>query len=548
MPNNKKKRSAKKRSTKADISTNNGASTTSSDKEIQSRVRSIFRRCPIKLAEDLEQRFKATWPPSRPLDALPRHKQHDAEYSKVSKTFNVGLALTHKSTGVTGLSRWHLVMEKMSDALEIITSNDSVQKVFLETTGSDHRSLLCSIVSTIAQMYQKMCLYEYVKAWSKVTIAADPTYFKGYSQIATAIIYVDDDWKGGIEACRKSLQLGSKLPDRKREMQLLKERIASIEIILHGSKQASAKEKKTYIADNAGVATRFWQDLNIPRPPKTCALCFCPGDSKCAKCKSVYYCSRRCQKLDYGTHKHVCVEPAKENLMEIIETPNFPTHELMNCQKTWDMMVQSAKAQKTSVLMASANNCCLPAVKRAMMEGADVNGKCPRLLEHPLHVAALRREPENAVAIVRTLIHHGACPNVVRGDGVHLLSICRERAKWIDDDEPSQLNSMFQMTHRMAGLLGDLSKKHGTTAGNDNDIDKDDLSMLSTEQMERRESAELVQLVTAAISQHKLCNHCKARKKMKGNDIHLRVGNLTDDYLTMRNLGFIDGDDDDEVQ
>lgn len=46
-------------------------------------------------------------------------------------------------------------------------------------------------------------------------------------------------------------------------------------------------------------------------------------------------------------------------------------------------------------------------------------------------------------------IKHGAFPNVYRGDGRHLLSICRERDKWIDDDSPSEGNKIYQQTARL---------------------------------------------------------------------------------------------------
>ncbi len=90
----------------------------------------------------------------------------------------------------------------------------------------------------------------------------------------------------------------------------------------------------------------------------------------------------------------------------------------------------------------------------------------------------------------------------------------------------------------MNNFISELTEYARKTSKNtDTDADEDDkengVGMVSDclERIERRESAELVQLVTTAISQHKLCNCCKARKKMKGNDAHLRVENLTDELL-----------------
>ncbi len=524
MPNNKKKRSSKKR---RDGGTNSAKKDT---KEIiRDRIQNIFERSTIEIAEDLEQRFRNTWPPKKLILSLPRSKQQSGAYGKVSRTFNAGLALTQRATNVPGLSRWHLVLEKMVEALEIIYKNENVQYVFLETTGLDHRSLLCSIVCMIGQMYQRMSLYDYVKPWAKAAIAANPKYFKGYSQLATGTIHLDDDWEEGLKLCKIAYEKGKNDVGHEKDFSMVKNRLASLEKIMHSpSKHERTMLMREYICDNQGTAFRFWQDMGIPRPSKTCELCYSPGESKCSKCKVVYYCSRRCQKLDYAEHKHVCVEPAKENLLEIIEKPNFPPEELLTNELFWDQLNKMSKIQNITVLMACANNCNIKAVKRALMEGGDANEKSQMMQEYPIHCAALRNEPENAVDIVRTLIQHGACPNVTRGDGVHLLAICRQRARWIDDQDPSGANSMFRLQHQMKGLMSGMMGVHD---GADTDDKENGNATDSLERVERRESAELVQLVTTAIRQHKLCNCCKARKKMKGNDAHLRVGNLTDEFL-----------------
>jgi len=109
-----------------------------------------------------------------------------------------------------------------------------------------------------------------------------------------------------------------------------------------------------------------------------------------------------------------------------------------------------------------------------------------------------------AVEIVRTLLSYGACPNVIRGDGQHLLAICRGRAKWIDNSEPSMANTFFRLKHMFGGGLDDV---------------------------ERKEREKLVELVTNSIRQHKLCRYCKARKQLKHIDQHLGGGNDTDELL-----------------
>ncbi len=150
------------------------------------------------------------------------------------------------------------------------------------------------------------------------------------------------------------------------------------------------------------------------------------------------------------------------------------------------------------MIHSASNNCLVGAVKRCLMEQGDVNDLFAA--EYPLHRVALRNEPDAAVDIFVVLLRHGACPNVLRGDGRHLLEVCRERAKWIDDSEPSMGNMLFRMGH-----LG------------------------STEETERTESEKLVELVTEAIQGHKMCKFCKGRKQATGrNSVHLNMANMTD--------------------
>jgi hypothetical protein len=111
-------------------------------------------------------------------------------------------------------------------------------------------------------------------------------------------------------------------------------------------------------------------------------------------------------------------------------------------------------------------------VKRALMTGKHANapGDSSTIPIYPVQYTARRREPENAVDIMRALlIGHGACPNVIHWDGKHLLAICREQAKWIDGDEPSSRNFMYQLPHGLAGHRKD-----------------------EVEQLEREESNEMV--------------------------------------------------------
>jgi hypothetical protein len=40
--------------------------------------------------------------------------------------------------------------------------------------------------------------------------------------------------------------------------------------------------------------------------PPPCAVCSNPTKNQCSKCKTVYYCSKDCQRLNYKAHKYTC--------------------------------------------------------------------------------------------------------------------------------------------------------------------------------------------------------------------------------------------------
>jgi hypothetical protein len=184
---------------------------------------------------------------------------------------------------------------------------------------------------------------------------------------------------------------------------------------------------------------------------------------------------------------------------QIYPKADYPKDELTK-DEIWEDLRRSAVQQgNTPMIHCASNNCLVDAVKRALMEGGDVNDLYG--FEYPIHRAALRNEPGAVVELCGVLLRHGACPNVLRGDGRHLLEVCRERAKWIDDSEPSMGNGFFRVEHFLDGL----------------------------ENVERTESEKLVELVTDAIKGHKMCKFCKGRKQATGNDAHLSVSyNMTD--------------------
>jgi MYND finger len=70
----------------------------------------------------------------------------------------------------------------------------------------------------------------------------------------------------------------------------------------HASSKSSASSSALSLADVV-------QELKAPseRPDKSqCSRCPATATSRCARCKSVAYCSRACQRADWPTHKEQC--------------------------------------------------------------------------------------------------------------------------------------------------------------------------------------------------------------------------------------------------
>ena len=50
----------------------------------------------------------------------------------------------------------------------------------------------------------------------------------------------------------------------------------------------------------------FGDEIQLKAKPEKC-FCGKDGISKCSKCKGKFYCSKECQRLDWSTHKKICV-------------------------------------------------------------------------------------------------------------------------------------------------------------------------------------------------------------------------------------------------
>jgi len=372
----------------------------------------------------------------------------------------------------------------------------------------DHRNLLCKVCLSLGKCRSKLLDAKGSIAWSRAAIAADPKYSNGYSQLSIGLQH-EQKYEEAIENCKKALKGEGEI------MPTIPLRIERLEKVVNA--KPNSKEWKAalweLLEDKRGPAVRCFQECNMARPKKSCAMCFWPAGNRCSKCFTVYYCSRNCQVVHYSEHKHNCIatkeegEGGDEGEKVSYPKPDYPRDEWLEDQH-WEMFRKSARLMGINMVQCAANNCHVGAMKRALMEENDAMKKVNKLQqnEYPIHRVALRNEPNAAVELVGILIKHGACPNVIRCDNVHLLDICRMRAKWIDDPEPSTGNLLYRMPFQLAGH-----------------------EML--EKVERKESAELVELVADAIKNHVRCKLCKRQKATRVNPNANMVGNMTDELL-----------------
>jgi hypothetical protein len=164
-------------------------------------------------------------------------------------------------------------------------------------------------------------------------------------------------------------------------------------------------------------AIRWWQEMPMPHPPKSCGFCWWPGENKCGRCQIVYYCSKECRPFDHKEHKSSCIAPT--DVKKDYPKPKF------QFQKH-----RSVKGE-CSMIIPAASNYHTGTVERALLTGENVNtlrNNC----RYPVQYTAMRREPENAVEIMRALIEHGAGSNIIDVDRKHLVAIYLSRTGQVD--------------------------------------------------------------------------------------------------------------------
>jgi tetratricopeptide (TPR) repeat protein len=457
----------------------------------------------IECANAFAALFSADYPPTLDIDyyeqfhlTAEEEAFADRSYSECSRNFNRGNDLINqKSRSLCSTNtRWHLAQQAHLDALESAMKS---HYIFLKTTGRDHRNLLCKVTLSIAQCRGNLLDVKGMIAWGKAAIAVDPKYYNGYAKYALGLLH-DRRYEEALQAYKKAQSsegIENALdPDGMKED--IKVKINALQRIVNA--EPNSKEWKAgvrFIAEQRRMsAVTYYQECNLDRPKKSCVMCWWPAEERnlrCSKCLTVYYCHQNCQYAHWREHKHSCVASKRKDTEEVnFPEPDYPRSEWA-ADEHYNIFKQNSRQLGCDMIHTSANSCSVEMMKRALMQEKDAIEKINSAFqfEYPIHRAALRNEPNAAIEICKILIKHGACPNVYRGDSVHLLDICRGRARWIDDEDPSLPNHLFRLTMMM--------------------------SPGSLEEEERNESSKLVELIKDAIKNHKRCRHCKKQEAAK---------------------------------
>jgi hypothetical protein len=245
-------------------------------------------------AAALALRFEVDYPPSHNIDdyedKLPGKIRRQAQkaYSKCSSAYNRGIQLTSKASGEAGIScRWHAAQDAFLDAIDLAMSAPGS---FLDTHGSDHRRLLCKAVLSVAMMKGRLLDGQGMLDWGRAAVAADPIYYNTHSQLSLGFYHC-----GRYEEALAEAQIALASEGAELEPYKIRMRVALLEKTVYGSKEEKRSAVLEVLTDKRGAAIRFWQEMGVTRPAKSCAMCFWGAENKCAKCRTVYYCQRICQ-------------------------------------------------------------------------------------------------------------------------------------------------------------------------------------------------------------------------------------------------------------
>ena len=243
------------------------------------RAEQIEARCSIEYAAELEAKFRQTYPPIADYDEYYSSLSDNdateaiAAYAKVVEAFEEGVEFLEAPTYTPGISRWHLVIDKMMDAIAVVV--EQAEEAFLTTTGvigRDHRLLLSKICLTVAQCKCRILDNAAHVAWAKAAVAADPTYFNahnilglGYSNSGRFEIALEATEKANTLLTTFQEDLGDRATT-------LPERLIWLRNIVNNDCKVT---RKWITKDRIGTPLSLWQEMSMERPEKCCDFCMC---------------------------------------------------------------------------------------------------------------------------------------------------------------------------------------------------------------------------------------------------------------------------------
>ena len=109
------------------------------------------------------------------------------------------------------------------------------------------------------------------------------------SQLSIGLQHTEK-YEEAIENCKKALKGEGEINP---SIPLRIERLERITNAKPNSKEWKAALYEV-LNDKKGPAVRCFEECNMARPKKSCAMCFWPAENRCSKCYAVFYCSRTC--------------------------------------------------------------------------------------------------------------------------------------------------------------------------------------------------------------------------------------------------------------
>jgi len=107
----------------------------------------------------------------------------------------------------------------------------------------------------------------------------------------------------------------------------LKDLIAIFKVVMAVAK--ILKERMSLLLLFIAVASKLNTEVLQGREKEICANCSAPAGFSCSRCTNVKYCSKRCQRVHWKSHKASCKGSGKET------QASSKVHQCPVCKSTW---------------------------------------------------------------------------------------------------------------------------------------------------------------------------------------------------------------------